>query len=74
MSLNAEQLVQPACVELALLDPQIAGELRSFSPGRETVASLVSPCDPQRGRRAVDALIDAALVTVDESGNLHQTV
>ena len=41
---------------------------------RETVESLLSPSDPQRGRRAVDALIDAALVTVDERGHLHQTV
>ena len=41
---------------------------------RETVESLVSPDDPQQGRRAVDALIDAALVTEDEQGHLHQTV
>ena len=41
---------------------------------RETVEGLLSPSDPQRGRRAVDALIDAALVTVDERGHLHQTV
>ena len=41
---------------------------------RETVESLVSPSDPQRGRRAVDALIAAALVTEDERGHLHQTV
>jgi hypothetical protein len=41
---------------------------------RETVENLVSPNDPQRGRRAVDALIDAAFVTEDERGHLHQTV
>jgi hypothetical protein len=41
---------------------------------RQTVENLVSPNDPQRGRRALDALIDAALVTEDERGHLHQTV
>jgi hypothetical protein len=37
---------------------------------REKVEKLVSPNDPQRGRRAVDALIDAALITEDERGRL----
>jgi hypothetical protein len=37
---------------------------------REKVEKLLSPNDPQRGRRAVDALIDAALVTEDERGRL----
>lgn len=41
---------------------------------RETLESLLSPSDPQRGRRAIDVLIDAALVTEDERGHLHQTV
>ena len=41
---------------------------------REAVANLLSPNDPQRGRRAVDSLIDAALVTEDEQGHLHQNV
>ena len=37
---------------------------------REKVEKLLSPNDPERGRRAVDALIDAALVTQDERGRL----
>lgn len=37
---------------------------------RERVEKLLSPNDPERGRRAVDALIDAALVTQDERGRL----
>ena len=39
---------------------------------RETIESLVSPYDPERGQRAVDALVDADLVTVDEAGFLHR--
>jgi hypothetical protein len=47
--------------------------LLTFSPrnqAREKVEKLVSPNDPARGRRAVDALIEAALVTEDERGRL----
>jgi hypothetical protein len=40
---------------------------------RERVEKLLSPNDPQRGRRAVDALIDAALATEDERGRLRRT-
>ena len=39
---------------------------------RERLEKLLSPNDPQRGRRAVDALIDAALVTEDERGHLRR--
>jgi len=39
---------------------------------RETVEDLLSPNDPLRGRRAVDALIDAALATEDERGRLRR--
>ena len=41
---------------------------------RETVESLLAPDDPHRGRRAIDALIAAAIVTEDEHGHLHQIV
>jgi hypothetical protein len=41
---------------------------------RETIETLISPNDPQLGRRALDALIDAALVTEDDQGHLHQVV
>ena len=48
--------------------------LRVLPPNqhRKTFANLLSPDDPQRGRRAVDALIEAALFTEDEQGHLHQ--
>jgi hypothetical protein len=39
---------------------------------REKVERLLSPNDPQRGRRAVDALIDAALAAEDERGRLRR--
>ena len=39
---------------------------------RETIENLLSPYDPDRGRRAVDALLDADLVTVDEAGFLRR--
>jgi hypothetical protein len=39
---------------------------------REIVEGLLSPNDPQRGRRAVDALIAASLATEDERGRLHR--
>ena len=39
---------------------------------REKLEKLLSPNDPQRGRRAVDALIHAALATEDERGRLRR--
>lgn len=39
---------------------------------REKVEDLLSPNDPHKGRRAVDALIDAALATVDAQGRLQR--
>lgn len=37
---------------------------------RETIEELVSPNDPELGRRAIDALIEGALVTEDDRGCL----
>jgi hypothetical protein len=39
---------------------------------RERVENLLSPDDPRRGHRVVDALIAAALVTEDERGRLRR--
>ena len=39
---------------------------------RETIQELLSPNDPDRGRRAVDALIDAAFATEDHAGRLRR--
>jgi hypothetical protein len=39
---------------------------------RHTIEELVSPHDPERGRRAVDALIAAAVATEDDAGHLRR--
>jgi hypothetical protein len=39
---------------------------------REKVESMLSPNDPVRGRRAVDALIESAFATVDARGRLQR--
>ena len=52
-----------------------AATLLRFMPRnqpREKVENLLSPHDPIKGRRAVDALIDAALATVDARGRLQR--
>lgn len=38
---------------------------------RETIEELLSPNDPDRGRRAIDALIDAAFAAEDDAGRLR---
>lgn len=38
---------------------------------RATIEGLVCPHDPERGRRAVDALIEGAFVAEDERGCLR---
>jgi hypothetical protein len=39
---------------------------------RETVEDLLSPNDHEKGRRAVDALIESAFAAEDESGRLRR--
>ena len=39
---------------------------------RETIEELVSPHDPGRAQRAVDALIEAEIVTEDDTGVLRR--
>lgn len=43
----------------------------AVSQRRETVEDLLSPYDLAQGRRAVDALIEAAFVAEDHTGHLH---
>jgi hypothetical protein len=38
---------------------------------RETIEDLLSPYDLAQGRRAVDALIEAAFVVEDDTGHLQ---
>jgi hypothetical protein len=42
-----------------------------WSQRRETIEDLISPYDRVHGRRAVDALIEAAEVAEDETGHLY---
>ena len=59
-------------IDAELLERAVA--LLAFIPRnqpRAKVEKLLSPNDEQRGRRAVDALIQAALVTEDERGRLR---
>ena len=39
---------------------------------RTTIESLLSPHDLERGRQAVDALIDAAFAAEDDAGHLRR--
>lgn len=51
-----------------------AATLLLVMPGhqrRETIEELLCPNDPERGRRAVDALIHAALAAEDDAGRLR---
>jgi hypothetical protein len=59
-------------------DPELverAATLLSVMPRnqlRATIETLLSPHDRERGRRAVDALIDAAFAIEDETGHIRK--
>ena len=61
------------------VDPELlerAARLLAIMPGnqrRETIESLLSPNDPDRGRRAVDQLIESAFAVEDDRGHLRVT-
>ena len=57
-----DQLTERAATLVAVMPPR---------PRRATIEELVCPHDSERGRRAVDALIERALVAEDERGCLH---
>ena len=57
------QLVERAATLLAVMP---------CNQHRETIEGLLSPNDPERGRRAVDALIDASLAAEDDTGHLRR--
>ena len=63
-----EAEVEPELVERAatLLAVMPRNQLRA------TIEDLLSPHDRERGRRAVDALIDAAFAIEDETGHLRR--
>jgi hypothetical protein len=43
-----------------------------LNQSRETIEDLVSPNDPWKGRRAIDALLEAELAVEDDLGRLRQ--
>ena len=67
-SVDSDREVEPELVERAatLLAVMPRNQLR------ETIEDLLSPHDRERGRRAVDALIDAAFAIEDETGHLRR--
>ncbi len=60
--LGDPELVERASTLLLVMPP---------NQSRETIEELLSPNDRERGRQAVDALIDAALAVEDEAGHLR---
>ena len=68
-----DSVVAPGTMEEDVVER--AATILHVLPGRqrrETIEKLVSPNDADRGRAAVDALIDAAFATEDESGRLRR--
>ena len=68
VSVDGEGAVEPDLVERAatLLAVMPRNQLR------RTIEDLLSPHDEERGRRAVDALIDRAFAVEDETGHLRR--
>ena len=68
----------PVASELEALEDELvekAATLLLVMPSnqrRETIQELLSPNDPDRGRRAVDALIDASFAVEDHAGRLRR--
>jgi hypothetical protein len=58
-----EDLVEKAATLLLVMPPN---QLRA------TIEELVAPHDPERGRRAVDALIESAYAAEDADGRLRR--
>ena len=80
----ADRLAPYEAVELHVdaddaVDPELlerAARLLAIMPGnqrRETIESLLSPNDLDRGRRAVDRLIETAFAVEDHRGHLRVT-
>ena len=55
------ELVERAATLLVVMPRQL----------RTTVEHLLAPHDPERGRRAIDALVAASLVVEDDTGHLR---
>ena len=68
VSVSSETEAEPELVERAatLLAVMPRNQLRT------TIEDLLSPHDRERGRQAVEALMDAALAIEDETGHLRR--
>jgi hypothetical protein len=68
-SLARDDTADPELVERAatLLSVMPRNQLRA------TIESLLDPNDLERGRRAVDALIDSAFAIEDETGHIRRS-
>lgn len=70
---DVEEIDESDAVESELLERAVRLLLvMPRPPRRETVESLLSPNDPERGRRAVDALIERAFATEDDAGRIRR--
>ena len=76
--LGAYEAAQVPSLEEETVDDELverAATLLSVMPRnqlRATIENLVSPNDLERGRRAIDALIDAAFAIEDETGHIRR--
>ena len=70
---DVEEMDESDVVESELLERAVRLLLvMPRPPRRETVESLLSPNDPERGRRAVDALIAQSFAAEDDAGRLRR--
>jgi hypothetical protein len=70
---HVEEVGESDAVESELLERAVRLLLvMPRPPKREIVESLLSPNDPERGRRAVDALIESAFAAEDDAGRLRR--
>lgn len=73
-----ETATLPDMTDEETVDPELverAATLLSVMPRnqlRKTIEALLAPHDLERGRQAVDALIDAAFAVEDETGHLRR--
>jgi hypothetical protein len=63
LAAEPDELVQRAATLLLVMPP---------NQHRSTIEDLLSPDDPDRGRRAIDALIESAFVEEDSAGHLRR--
>lgn len=76
---ETSQVAAPASADVDDADEELverAATLLSVMPRnqlRATIENLLSPNDLERGRRALDALIESAFAIEDETGHIRRT-